>query len=113
MIELPPVISVQEIFGDCTPSPAFSGFWGVDELGAMEWTEIDRCPLVMVDPGGPHYNPDTWLQEVAGMLWELQAGVPPGWLDITPTAVTRDGLVTIKSQVDKAAAYRQLKNEEW
>jgi len=65
-----------------------------------------------VDPIGPHFEPG-WLGDVAGLLWEIQAGVPSGWLDITPTAVTRDGLVTIKSAVDAASAHRSRTGEEW
>lgn len=111
-IELSPVVSVEEILG-AAPSDAFTGFYaGPDEAGFIDWFEVDRCPLVQVDPIGPHYEPG-WLGDVAGLLWEIQAGVPAGWLDMTPTAVTRDGLVMIKSAVDAASAHRSRTGEEW
>ena len=105
-------MSVEEIFGSA-PSNAFNGFYaGPDEMGHIDWLEVDRCPLRQVDPIGPQFDPG-WLGDVAGFLWELQAGIPPGWLDIVPTAVTRDGLVSIKSAVDAASAHRAKTNEEW
>tara|TARA_B100001094_G_scaffold103785_1_gene100057 strand:- start:5058 stop:5489 length:432 start_codon:yes stop_codon:yes gene_type:complete len=113
MIELGAVISVDEIFGAACPSEAFRGFHSQpDETGEIVFLEVDRCPLSMIDSGSPQYH-SGWVGEVADTLLEIQSGIPSTWMTEMPTAVMRDGIVSIKGQVDSAGAYKTRTEESW
>ena len=83
-----------------------------DEMGVIDWHEIDYCPLYLVDNKSPHYDPG-WFSEVMESVSVLNMDAPHSWIPSKPSAAFRQAVVMIKSEQEHAAAYRVRKNEEW
>ena len=95
-IEIGAVIDVYEIFGSSCPSEAMRGFHTLpDAEGDIEFLEVDRCPLSLIDPGSPRFHAG-WVGEAAETLLEIQSGLPATWMQSAPTAALRDEVVQIK-----------------
>jgi len=112
-IDQEPVVSLEEILGGGMPSDVIGRFHSEpDEIGIIDWFEVDRCPLSYIDSNSPHYDPG-WLVEAFEAVGVLNMNAPHSWLPVKPSGAFRDAVVMIKSEQDHAAAYRSKHSEEW
>lgn len=113
MVDRPAVVSLEDILGGGMPSDVLGRFHSEpDEIGIIDWVEVDRCPLPLIDNRSPYYDPG-WLVEVFEAVGSLNMGAPPGWLPVNPSAAFRNAVVMVKSEQDHAAAHRSKTGEEW
>ena len=107
------MVSLEDILGGGTPSDITKYFHGEpDEIGLIDWFEVDRCPLYLVDRASPHYDPG-WMVEVFEAVGSLNMGCPSSWLPSKPSAAFRDAVIMVKSEQDAASAFRAKHDEDW
>jgi hypothetical protein len=112
-IDEPPRISLEEVLGQAMPSDVLQRFHSApDEIGEIDWIEIDRCPLRFIDSRSPEYDAG-WLAEVFEAVSVLNMGAPSEWLPVNPSAAFRDAIIVLKSEQDAAAALRSKNDEDW
>lgn len=113
MIELDPVVTVDRILGGSAPQEVIDVF--VDDIdpnrGPLYMT-VDRCPLSMVDPDSPAYDPGV-LVDIVSQSRCITAGVPDSWQLPNPSDVVIEGVVLLRSEAESAAHFRTSKNESW
>lgn len=106
-------MSLEDVLGGGMPSDVINRFHSEpDEMGIIDWHEIDRCPLSLVDNRSPYYDPQ-WLSEVLESVSALNMKAPHSWIPSNPSAAFRDALVMIKSEQEHASAYRTQNSEDW
>ena len=113
IVDLPPEVGVDTIFGESMPDEVFDAFdMGRDDMGRPQFFTVDSCPLAMIDPASPEHDPGVLL-DMLSALREINAGLPSRWLPEHPSDCLREGLVLIKHDVDAAVTFRSRKNEKW
>lgn len=83
-----------------------------DEIGEIDWIDVDRCPIRFVDTRSPEYDAG-WLVEVFDAVSVLNMGAPSQWIPANPSGAFRDALIVLKSEQDAAAALRAKNEEDW
>jgi hypothetical protein len=83
-----------------------------DEVGEIDFFEVSRCPLYMVDDLSPHFDPG-WLAEVYEAVGTLNLGAPSNWLPSSPSSAFRDAVIMVKSEQEHASAHRAKHEEDW
>jgi len=107
------VVSLEDILGSGVPSSVAGRFHGEpNEIGIIDWLEIDRCPLSYIDNRSPSYD-SGWLVEVFEAVGVLNMGAPHGWIPEQPSAAFRDAVVMVKSEQEHASGYRSKHSEDW
>lgn len=110
---MPPVVSLEDILGGGMPAEVLARFHGKpDEIGEIDFFEVSRCPLYLIDDLSPHYDPG-WLFEVYDAVGALNFGAPSDWLPRSPSSAFRDAVIMVKSEQDHAAAFRSKHDEDW
>ena len=113
LIDLPPVVSVDEIFGASMPDEVFESFIGKrDASGRADVFEVDRCPLQMVDSASPKFDAE-WLDDIGDYSRMLAAELPASWLPSNPSTCLTEGLTLLRSEVDRAGMFRSKNDESW
>jgi|21_taG_2_1085346.scaffolds.fasta_scaffold00369_17 hypothetical protein len=113
LVESSVFVDAGTILGESMPSQVGASFCSPpDQLGYIDWLELDRCPLVYVDAGSPFGEP-TWVNDIAGHLREINAKLPQSWHPTDPTPALRDGIVTLKLNAEAAASHRTQNEEDW
>ena len=111
--DLPPVVSLQDVLGASCPNDVIGRFHSEpDEIGDIDWFEVDRCPIRFVDHRSPEFDGD-WLSEVGETVSTLNAGAPSSWITSKPSAAFRASVIMVKSELEHAAAFRSKNNEDW
>ncbi len=104
---------MEDILGSGVPSDVAGRFHSEpDEIGIIDWLEVDRCPLYYIDNKSPAYD-SGWLIEVFEAVGVLNMGAPHSWIPGEPSAAFRDAVVMVKSEQEHASAYRSKNSEEW
>lgn len=112
-IEDPPRVSLSDILGQAMPSDVLQRFHSApDEIGEIDWIDVDRCPIRFVDTRSPEYDAG-WLVEVFDAVSVLNMGAPSQWIPANPSGAFRDALIVLKSEQDAAAALRAKNEEDW
>ena len=113
MVDLPPALSVERIFGEGIPEPAASQFRGEpNEFGHFEWMDVTSCPLSQVDSLSPRLSA-SWLVDVYDAAAGIAAKLPAHWQIPDPTPLMIQAVITLKSEGDSAQYFRTENNEDW
>ena len=113
LIDLPPVVTVESLLGVGVPERVSSLFRGEpDEYGFFDHDEDQRCPLSFIDPKSPQYDPG-YLGQCLEVSRSISAELPSKWLPDDPTEILFESVITIRGEVEQAAAYKAEKNEDW
>lgn len=113
LIELPPSVSLEDILGPSAPTEMIGRFHSQpDEMGIIDWWEVNRCPIRHVDSSSPYYDP-AFFEEVFEAVGVINMGAPLGWIPSNPSGAFRDALIMLKSEQDSASFFRSKHSEEW
>ena len=114
MVDAPPEVTAEAVLGMNAPGQMLDGFSSTPDpmTGEVEWSTFDRCPLPGIDPECPRPS-GNFISDVCAVSRELAAGLPHTWAPARPSDALRDGLVVLKSECDKAEAYRHKHEETW
>ena len=113
MVEGPPAVSLETILGEGLPTEVLRKFHSEpDEMGFIDWHEVDRCPIRYVDPSSPCFEMG-FFDEVFDGVAILNAEAPSHWLPTNPSAAFRSALIVVKSEGASASAHRMKNEEDW
>lgn len=113
MIELSPVVTADRIFGESMPDDVFDAYLiEVDSDGQPIFFPVSRCPITMIDSDSPGYNPGP-LYDIMEASRSIAAGVPSSWVVQNPADTLIEGVVLLKSEIEKAQHFRVQNKEEW
>ena len=113
LIEMPPAISLEQVFGAGIPDSVTGAFRGTpDEYGFIDWTEVTSCPLVEVDAMSPAYR-QSWLVDVYESAVAINSKFPAHWHLQDPTPIHLDSVALLRSETESAGMWRTQKKEDW
>ena len=113
MIDQPPVVSVEDVLGAALPADVLARFHSEpDEIGEIDWFEVDRCPLRFVDPASPYHEQDFFggVFEAVGVI---NLGAPLSWIPERPSSAFRSAVAMVKSEQTEAQLFKSKNDEDW
>lgn len=113
LIDLPPAMPVDRIFGEGIPEKAALSFRGQPDIyGRFDWLDVSRCPLSTVDQLSPSFS-SGWLVDVYESVAAISAELPEGWHIQNPSPLLIHAVIALKHEADSAAQFRAENNEDW